>query len=150
MAKHSLEYKRQWDDSTLETRNVLLADVFYKAGLIESWGRGTLKIVSDCLAQKLPEPQFIEENGVFSVEFSKSSDRVFEGGGEKGGEKITLNQQKILKLMSRNKQVSIVELSQKVGITEKNVENNINRLKKKGLLKRIGSSRGGFWEVLKT
>jgi ATP-dependent DNA helicase RecG len=24
-------------------RNILLADVFYKSGFIESWGRGTLK-----------------------------------------------------------------------------------------------------------
>jgi len=29
-------------------RNELLADIFFKAGLIEAWGRGTTKIVNLC------------------------------------------------------------------------------------------------------
>jgi ATP-dependent DNA helicase RecG len=37
---------------------MLLADVFYKAGSIESWGRGTLKMIAECLQQNLPEPEF--------------------------------------------------------------------------------------------
>jgi ATP-dependent DNA helicase RecG len=49
-------------------RNKLLAAVFYnKAGFIESWGRGTLEIVNQCLKQELPEPDFIEEYGVFKT-----------------------------------------------------------------------------------
>ena len=52
-------------------RNTLLAEVFYYAGFIESWGRGTIKIVENCVAQGLPEPDFAEENGVMSVVFYK-------------------------------------------------------------------------------
>jgi ATP-dependent DNA helicase RecG len=50
-------------------RNVLLAGVFYKAGFIESWGRGTIKIVEKCLEQGLPEPDFKEEFRVVTVQF---------------------------------------------------------------------------------
>ncbi len=39
-------------------RNPIIADVFFKAGLIETWGRGTLKIIDSCLKAGLPEPQF--------------------------------------------------------------------------------------------
>lgn len=39
-------------------RNPLIADLFYKAGLIEAWGRGTLKILNECIHNKLPEPFF--------------------------------------------------------------------------------------------
>jgi ATP-dependent DNA helicase RecG len=39
-------------------RNPIIADVFFKAGLIETWGRGTLKIIDACLKAGLPEPQF--------------------------------------------------------------------------------------------
>ncbi len=53
-------------------RNPMLADIFYKAGYIESWGRGTLEIISRCLAQHLPEPEFFEEYGVFQVVLYKS------------------------------------------------------------------------------
>src|SRR3990170_5673438 len=52
-------------------RNELLADVFFKAGLIETWGRGTIKITNECKKAGLPEPEFKEEFGGFSVYFNK-------------------------------------------------------------------------------
>lgn len=52
-------------------RNRLLAKIFYDAGLIEAWGRGTIKIVDNCLQQGLPEPDFIEDYGVMTVKFYK-------------------------------------------------------------------------------
>jgi len=47
--------------------NVLLANVFNIAGFIEKWGMGTLKMIESCKLQGLPEPDFIEESGVFKV-----------------------------------------------------------------------------------
>jgi ATP-dependent DNA helicase RecG len=44
-------------------RNKLLAEVFYYAGFIEAWGRGTIKIVEKCIEQGLPEPDFKEDMG---------------------------------------------------------------------------------------
>jgi len=38
--------------------NPLIASVFYKAGLIENWGRGTIDMKEVCLAQGLPVPVF--------------------------------------------------------------------------------------------
>lgn len=52
-------------------RNEFLADVFFKAGMIEAWGRGTIKIVDECKKAGLPEPEFREEFGGFSVFFDK-------------------------------------------------------------------------------
>ena len=52
-----------------KSRNILLAGVFYKAGFIESWGRGTIKIIEKCREQGLPESDFEEEHGVFTVRF---------------------------------------------------------------------------------
>ncbi len=52
-------------------RNTLLAEVFYYAGFIESWGHGTIKIVENCIKQGLPEPDFMEENAVMTVVFYK-------------------------------------------------------------------------------
>ncbi|WP_281255719.1 ATP-binding protein [Petrotoga miotherma] len=52
-------------------RNELLADVFFKAGLIEAWGRGTIKIIDECKKAGLPEPEFKEEFGGFAVYFYK-------------------------------------------------------------------------------
>lgn len=52
-------------------RNELLADVLFKAGLIETWGHGTLKMVEVCREQRLPEPVYAEEFGGFSVKITK-------------------------------------------------------------------------------
>ena len=52
-------------------RNPLLADIFFKGGLIESWGRGTLKIISECKSVGLPEPEIKEMNGGIAVTIYK-------------------------------------------------------------------------------
>jgi len=51
--------------------NELLADIFFKAGLIEAWGRGTVEIVNLCKNYGLPEPEFEEYFGGFMVTFYK-------------------------------------------------------------------------------
>ncbi|MDD3435548.1 MAG: ATP-binding protein [Candidatus Gastranaerophilales bacterium] len=68
------------DDLTIEQlktshpskpRNRLIASVFYRSGKIEKFGSGILRITEACKKQALPEPDFIEEFGGFSVKFSK-------------------------------------------------------------------------------
>ncbi len=52
-------------------RNPVIADVFFKAGLIETWGRGTLKIIEACQNAGLPEPKFEILTGGIVVTFLK-------------------------------------------------------------------------------
>lgn len=56
---------------TSRPRNPFIADVFQKAGYIEAWGRGTNKIVQVCLNTGLPEPQFSNEDNIFTVTLFK-------------------------------------------------------------------------------
>ena len=55
----------------------------------------------------------------------------------------------MINLIIRNPKITQAELSGIVGISEKNIRNNITKLKKKGLLKRIGPDKGGYWKVAK-
>jgi len=48
-------------------RNDLVADVFYRRGYIEKWGRGTQKIIELCLHAGLREPEFLERAGEVGV-----------------------------------------------------------------------------------
>ncbi len=48
-------------------KNPLIAQVFYKGGLIESWGRGTIKILEECKKHDLPEPEIKEVGGGVQV-----------------------------------------------------------------------------------
>lgn len=51
--------------------NPIIAGVFFKGGLIEAWGRGTIKIINECLNAQLPEPRFANEFGGISVTLYK-------------------------------------------------------------------------------
>ncbi len=53
-------------------RNLLIADVCFKGGLIDSWGRGTLRIIETCKEAGLPEPELIERDGGFLVTLFKN------------------------------------------------------------------------------
>jgi ATP-dependent DNA helicase RecG len=44
-------------------RNPLIADVCFKGGYIDAWGRGTIKIINSCKSAGLPEPEMKEQDG---------------------------------------------------------------------------------------
>jgi ATP-dependent DNA helicase RecG len=46
-------------------RNLVLADVAFKGGYIDAWGRGTIKIIDACRNAGLPEPEMKESDGGF-------------------------------------------------------------------------------------
>jgi len=54
-------------------RNVLIADVCFKGGLIDAWGRGTIKIMETCKQAGLPEPEIIEQDGGLLVTMFKNN-----------------------------------------------------------------------------
>jgi ATP-dependent DNA helicase RecG len=62
---------------------------------------------------------------------------------------LSQNQRKILDAIRKNKDITQLELSIIVDINEKNIRNNIAKLKNKGLLQRIGPDKGGYWKILK-
>ena len=57
-------------------------------------------------------------------------------------------QQKIIKLLSEDHQLSAVKLAEKIGVASRNIENNIKKLKEYGILIRHGSPKNGYWEIV--
>lgn len=55
----------------------------------------------------------------------------------------------ILRLIRANPQITRGELSKLTGLSIRGVEWNLVKMKKDGLVKRIGPTKGGRWEVLK-
>jgi predicted HTH transcriptional regulator len=50
-------------------RNPFIADVFYRAGLIEKWGRGTNRVIEMCRRHGIAAPTFEEIAGSVLVTF---------------------------------------------------------------------------------
>ncbi len=51
---------------------MIIAQAFYRSGIIEAWGRGILKIKELCKAAGIPQPEFIIENKEVIVRFRHS------------------------------------------------------------------------------
>ncbi|MGC9366962.1 MAG: RNA-binding domain-containing protein [bacterium] len=49
--------------------NPFVANTLFRAGYIEAWGRGTLKIIKECLKRNLPKPNYFYDFSGFIVEF---------------------------------------------------------------------------------
>ena len=52
-----------------EPWNPLVADVFFRRGIIEKWGRGTLEMVKLAVAAGLPRPEIEDAHGSVTVRF---------------------------------------------------------------------------------
>ena len=55
---------------------------------------------------------------------------------------------KIIELILQNASITIPEMALKIGITERSIERNIQKLQTEGKLKRIGPAKGGYWQVI--
>jgi len=125
-------------------RNELIADVFFKAGLIEAWGRGTIKITDECKRAGLPEPEFREEFGGFSVCFYK--DIYTEANLLKMG----LNERQIKAVMYVKENGKITNREyQELNVCSRNtVTNDLRKLIQKRIIKESGKKGAGAFYVI--
>ena len=130
-------------------RNKGIANIFSQMGLVEAWGSGIKRILNAAEEYGLPKPRFQEFDNMFRVELFRSSipmtndkANIGEAYGASIGRSIgeaseaewrtDLNdtQQKIIKLLSEDHQLSAVKLAEKIGVASRNIENNIKQVKR--------------------
>ena len=126
-----------------------VAATFFRSGLIESWGRGTLKILTECSLAQLPPPVFKYDLSGFVIEFKKSNELASgKTSGKASGKASGKTTEKILILISQNQEMTIPELALAIGISERSIERSLNQLQKNHKLERIGGARGGRWNII--
>ena len=64
------------------------------------------------------------------------------------GKDLSDTQRKILSLLSRDAQLSASKMAEQIGISRRNIESNIKKLKEQGILIRHGSPKNGYWEIV--
>ena len=69
-----------------DPHNPKIANVFFLAGQIESWGRGVQKILSDCKLDGIGEPTFRMVDNNLSVEFEAPESRLVGAGSSRKGD----------------------------------------------------------------
>lgn len=136
--------------------NPWVAKVFHRRGIIETWGRGTLKIASLMQDAGLSTPtlkvnaDFVTMTFILPATMERQKREGSAGetpgkGSEKSSEKSS---EKILDHLRATPTLSAKALAEKLGVSSRAVEKQIDLLKKEGSLRRIGATKGGHWEVL--
>lgn len=142
-------------------RNHNIANVFYKAGFVESWGRGFKKIVEEFERASLPLPT-IEENGggVMAIIQRKTVDEVIaarDGNvgnmsvtnvGNVSVRKLSGRQRNIISMIEENPFVTAKEMSVTMSVTKRTIERNLSVLQKAGIIRHEGRVNAGVWVIL--
>jgi ATP-dependent DNA helicase RecG len=138
------------DQYQSRTRNKLIAEAFYLTHDIEKYGSGYLRVRKEIADYPTMDFQYEESGDGYLVRLEYSEQRIESTLREDDwvGGKLTLNQEQILKQMKENSQITIARLAESCGISTRAIQKNIEWLKNKGLLLRIGANRGGRWEVV--
>lgn len=121
-------------------------------------GTGFERIREICKKENAPIPEIEFNENYFYVTFRQSKEYLkLAGEEEKVPEevpervtiKVTDKQKMILEEIKKDRFVTARHLAMIMGISERKIKENIKKLKDKGLLKRIGPNKGGYWEILK-
>lgn len=132
-------------EHTSRPRNPILAEVFYRRGLIERWGRGTQKIIELCRAAGHPEPEFHERAGEVVVRFLPSEyiapHRVTQD--------LTDRQREILQIIADGRDVPFREIHDnlKESVSERTVCNDLIALRNLGQVESHGKGAGARWTL---
>ena len=136
--------------------NPSIANVYYLAGFIESWGRGIEKICQACDEDGSPRPEYTINPGDIMIKFTASEDRVIRiGGSQRVTEKVTTKvtvkvtdkEDEVLNLIREDPGYSMDEIAKKLSVSRKTVAARIKSLKEKGILERIGATKNGHWQI---
>ena len=140
----------------------MLAEIFYYAGFIESWGHGTIKIVDICIKEGLPEPDFIEENGAMTVVFYKDKsnkeklEKPILGNSQTlkllhyiGTLSLSDRQIKLIDYIKKNKSITLSSYKALIkNVSEKTLYRDIQDLVSKNILKEIGEKKGRKYKLV--
>ena len=116
-------------------RNPLIADVCFKGGLIDAWGRGTIRIIETCRHAELPEPELIERDGGFLVTLFK--DRYTEEQLAKLG--LTQRQIKAVIYVKEKGKITNKEYQEINDISDRTASRELSELVRVCILEQTGS-----------
>lgn len=123
--------------------NQKVASAFFKGGLIEAWGRGTIKIINECKAAGLPEPLIENASGGISVTLFKNvitEEYLIDKG-------LNERQVKAVLFVKEKGKITNSIYRELFEITEKTAFRDLEKLIKLDILKKEGEKKGTYYKL---
>jgi ATP-dependent DNA helicase RecG len=130
---------------TSKPRNKLIAQIFYDTGFIERYGSGIQRMIEECMKMNIPEPEFAEKFGGFTITFRKD---MFT---HEYLSTLKLNERQIEAVIFVKKTGKITNTTyQRIGnVKKRTATNEISKLVELNILERIGTTGKGTLYVLR-
>ena len=126
--------------------NPLIARTFYRRGIIEEWGRGTLRMAEMSISADLPAPEIEEGSGCVTVRF-RHGDPVPPRNRRSG---LAKRQGEVLALLDRAEDgLTRYEIRDRLGIvlSDRQVRRVLEELKDSGLVVSAGRGPSARWKL---
>ena len=131
-----------------------IANVFYRAGYIETWGQGIQKICDECIALGTELPKYeILGTGIrvyFPALKSALIDQSNTPKGHSAKNDGTLDDTmayKIIEVIRSKPDITLDQLSTETRIARRTLVRYMSALKEAGRIERVGGKRYGHWEI---
>lgn len=143
---------KNWTVDTLmkphksEPFNPSIANVFYRAGYIESWGRGIQKICESYRELGTSDPEYTVLGGDLTVKFAALE------SAKTSDSKIPKHQADVLekgivKELQKNSRMSQKELANRLQTSLPSIQRTMSKMQESGRIIRKGGKRFGYWEI---
>lgn len=112
-----------------------IANTFFRAGFIESWGRGIEKICNLCKEYGIAEPEYTVHPNDIMMMF-------------KANEPVNEPVKLVLAVIADNPNLSKEKIAEKIGMSRATVTRALAKLVEIGAIQRVGSDKSGHWEII--
>ena len=124
-------------------RNPIIADVCFRGGYIDAWGRGTIKIIDTCKQADLPEPEMKELDGGFIITLFK--DYITPEQLTKLG--LNDRQVKAVLFVKENGKITNSEYQILNEVSDRTALRDIEELTGKDILIKEGEKKGTYYKL---
>lgn len=135
--------------------NPNIANGFFRAGFIETWGRGIEKICEACrnYGTTLPEYTVYPEDIMIKFEALNTAKNIAKNiaknTANSSKNKIEENTPIVLEFLRQYPKTTQKNIIENLNISKRTLERIISLLKEDGYIERIGNNRSGYWKILK-
>lgn len=135
--------------------NPNIANGFFRAGFIETWGRGIEKICEACknYGTTLPEYTVYPEDIMIKFEALNTAKNIAKNiaknTANSSKNKIEENTPIVLEFLRQYPKTTQKNIIENLNISKRTLERIISLLKEDGYIERVGNNRSGYWKVLK-
>ena len=135
-------------------RNPAIARAFAYMKIIEKWGTGIPRLFEACEEYGLPKPELVDFDGDFRVNMYRKRDtdtgtqsRVNDEVIVHVNDKVNNEVNDLLDYLKIHPEYTVTQIAEHFEVSRKTIAARLKKLKEKGYIERVGSSRKGYWKA---